>query len=312
MASFLPKRAAVGHTRGMATAMVLCAGFGTRLRPLTEALPKPMVPLGDRPLLGHILDRLTAEGVTSLVVNGHHQYEEISSYIQYLKDITSINAFTSVERAVLGTAGGIRAARSLFGDAPIIVHNGDILTKPPVAELLANATDGLCLAVCPRPVHQGSVGLDERGCVVRLRGKVFGREVRSGDFMGVSALGPRCLATLPVRGCLVGDWALPELEAGGSIATISTDSDWTDIGSLTAYLQANLDWLEVRNDFVADTAELGPEVRLKRSIVGNGAVVRGSGMLEDCVIWPGATAFAPLCRTVVMGNGRSVAVARAG
>ncbi len=282
--------------------MVLCAGFGTRLRPLTDELPKPLVPVGDRPLLAHILIRLARTGVQHAVVNVYHKDEAFLGTFNGLPLVPQVIH----ESELLGTAGGIAGARGLLGDGPCVLHNGDIWIDPPVRSLLAAVEDGMCLAVRERPVGTGSVGLGEGGRVVRLRGSAFGVELAGADYVGVSALGQRCLGTLPERGCLIRDWAIPELSRGGEIRTVRTQASWVDVGGLAGYLASNLAWLGDRPDYVGPEATLSAGVELRRSVVGAGAEIVGEGLVEDCVIWPGARAVAPLRRAVVTGLGRVV------
>lgn len=295
-------------------AMVLCAGFGTRLRPLTDELPKPLVPVGDRPLLAHIAERLARAGAQELVLNLHHRSQEFDRVLSGL----GAKSHVILEPEIRGTAGGIAGARALLAPGPALVQNGDILCDPPVKDLLAKVGDGLCLAVKPRQVGEGSVGLDATGGVVRLRGRVFGVETQGGDYVGVAALGPRCLATLPDMGCLIGDWALPELERGGRIETVFAHGDWFDVGSLDAYRDENRRWLErarverthgydeTRNSFTGAGSSVDAEVMLEGSIVGSGATVRGQGRVVRSVIWPGAVAHAPLVDAVVTTGGQVV------
>lgn len=292
------------HTRRVSTAMILCAGFGTRLSPLTDELPKPLVPVGDRPLLAHILERLQRAGVTRAVLNVHHKPSEMLSAINSLPLMPQV----VTETEILGTAGGVAAARHLFGSGPVILHNGDILTAPPVAELVARDRGGLCLAVSPRPVGRGSVGLDAADRVVRLRGRTFGDEVRGADYIGIAVLGERCLGSLPDRGCLIQDWAIPELESGRSIDTLTTTAAWSDLGQLEDYVRANLDWLGARPYALGAGAAVAETVELDRSVIGAGAQIAGTGLLSECVIWPGARVEAPLRRAVVTSNGRSVSL----
>lgn len=282
--------------------MILCAGLGTRLKPLTDELPKPLVPVGHRPLLAHIMQRLLLAGVTRAVLNVHHKPE------QFMKAVESLPLVPQVihEAEILGTAGGIAAARPLFGQGPLVLHNGDILTTPPVTELVARDSGGLCLAVSPRPVGEGSVGLDASGHVVRLRGRTYGYEARGADYIGIAVLGERCLESLPARGCLIQDWAIPELEAGRPIDALATTAVWTDLGRLEDYVRANLAWLGVRPYAVGPGALVASTVRLDRSIIGADARVTGEGLLSECVIWPGARVEAPLRRAVVTAGGRSV------
>lgn len=302
--------------------MILAAGYGTRLGPLTEACPKPLVPVGDRALLAHVARGLVQGGAQELVLNTHYRSELFSNVIQSL----GVNVHVLHEVEILGTAGGIAGARHLLEEVPVIVVNGDILCRPPVERLLATAGDGLTWVVRSRPRGEGTVGLDSDGRVVRLRGRVFGIEESGADYVGVAAAGARCLRTLPERGCLVGDWALPELERGGVIRTVTLPGEWLDVGSPGAYRQANLAWLEElarpsRGWFdqggrelrlEADGSWIGPGARvdarvmLERSVIGAGAVVEGSGTLSGCVVWPGARARAPLADAVVTTSGRVV------
>lgn len=292
------------QTHVMLTAMVLCAGFGTRLRPLTCELPKPLVPLGDRPLLAHIVERLAARGVRRVVLNVHHRADIFHLHTRQL----AIEPHIVVEERIRGTAGGIAGARSMLGTGPVIVHTGDILTQPPVEQLMERVDTGLCLAVNRRAIGEGPVGLDKAGHVVRLRGQRFGHESAGAEYIGVCAVGPRCLATLPDLGCLIGDWALSELAAGRAVSSVSVDHGFEDAGDVHAYLQANLAWLAGRNHWLGAGAELASGVDLDQSIVGGGAIVTGEGCLRQCVVWPGAQARAPLFRRVVTERGQVVPV----
>jgi MurNAc alpha-1-phosphate uridylyltransferase len=106
-------------------AMVLAAGFGTRMRPLTDAIPKPLVPVGGKPLINHVLDRLAAIGVETAVVNVHHFADQVE---QHLKPRRAPKIVISDERAgVLGTGGGVVKALPLLGPAPFFHINSDTL-----------------------------------------------------------------------------------------------------------------------------------------------------------------------------------------
>jgi mannose-1-phosphate guanylyltransferase len=297
----------------MTSALILAAGFGTRLRPLTLELPKPVVPVGDRPLLAHVAAACRVGGVTGLVANVHHEHEKISAIInEWTLEIQVV-----VEAQIRGTAGGVAGARSLFEPGAVLVWNGDILTAAPVKELLqrANERDAQVLAVSPRRVGEGTVGLDEEGSVVRLRGQVFGREVQGGDYVGVSALGPSVVADLPTNGCLFGDVALPHLNRGGRVWTVPSPADWTDLGDLPQYVSANFRWLDLGPrssplnpalSWIAASAQLAPSVSVERCVIGAGARISGSGALREVIVWPGAVVSAPLSRAVVLGSGRVV------
>ncbi|HEX3775636.1 MAG TPA: NDP-sugar synthase [Polyangiaceae bacterium] len=291
----------------MASAILLCAGFGTRLKPLTDELPKPLVPIGDRSILEHAASRLAQAGFREMVVNMHHLSQVFAPYIERLP----IKAQVIHETEIRGTAGGVSGAREYLRSAPILVWNGDIFVDPPLDELLADAApDHFCFGVAPRALGEGTIGLDDRGRVVRLRGERFGEETQSGDYVGVLALGAATLAALPESGCLFADGALPRLRAGGSITSVPVTRPWTDAGEPAALIDANRAWLRARNldSFVAPGAELASGVRLLASVVCAGARVGGEGAIERSLVCPGAVAVAPLADAIVTPSGRVVQV----
>ena len=306
----------------MTSALILAAGFGTRLRPLTLERPKPVVPVGDRPLLAHIAAACRAAGIGALVANAHHEHTKLSSIIEEL----SLNIHVVVEEKIRGTAGGVAGEREHFEPGAVLVWNGDILTEAPVAEVLALATqhDAQVLVVSPRAAGQGTVGMDDGGHVVRLRGRVFGRETQGGDYVGVMGLGPGVVAGLPEQGCLMADVALPALAAGREVRTIPSPAPWSDLGDLRQYVAANFAWLDALLASRVSTSILNPQssilpeswtapgettpagISLERCLIGSGVNISGKGSLTEVIAWPGAPVVAPLERAVVLTSGRVV------
>ena len=152
---------------------------------------------------------------------------------------------------------------------------------------------------------------------MRLRGQLFGREVRGGDYIGVSALGPSVVAALPERGCLVGDVALPHLQKGGRVWSVSSPAPWSDLGDLAEYVAANFRWLDDhlrhdpptthdRSSWIASSAVVAPSVSVERCLIGARARVQGAGRLSEIIAWPGAVVSAPLRRAAVLTSGRVV------
>jgi mannose-1-phosphate guanylyltransferase len=302
----------VGYRRSVAQAlpvsvMVLAAGHGTRLRPLTDELPKPLVPVGDRSVLAHVVARLRAAGVARLVINAHHHAEAVARAAEDLE----LDATVVREAELLGTAGGVRNAAGALGEGEALVHNGDTLVELDPAELVGvhRALEPLATLAVTRarlPAGAGTVGLDAAGDVVRLRGERFGDEARGAEFAGVQILSAEARALLPREGCLVGDVYLPALRRGGRLAGATVVDRFDDIGTPRAYLAANLRWLGGPASFVADDVRLGRAVRLAETVLGRGAVVEGAGVLERCVVWPEAHARAPLREAIVLTSGRVV------
>jgi mannose-1-phosphate guanylyltransferase len=285
--------------------MILAAGFGTRLRPLTDELPKPLVPVGDRAAVAHIADRLAKAGIEEAVLNTHHLAEAFTP-----RRIAALPLRLRVihEASILGTAGGVANAAPLLGEGDSILWNGDILADVDIAALLEihrGARAPATMVIAARPRREGTVGLDAGGAIVRLRGELFGDEVSGGDFLGIYAIGPALRARLPREGCLIGDGCLPALRAGERIASFTVTTAWDDIGSLASYLRANRRWLarEEKRDHVGEGAMIAEGVTIEDSVIGAGAQVSGRGVVRGAVIWPGARAEAPLEDVVVTSTG---------
>jgi mannose-1-phosphate guanylyltransferase len=279
-------------------AFILAAGLGTRLRPLTDRLPKPLVPIGDTPVLGHVVRRLRTAGFSKLVANAHHHAEAVATLA------ASYGVQVVSEAHLLGTAGGLAGAAALLGEGDVLVHNGDILVGGDGSlEGLWHAHGGhtATLLVVPAPRGAGNVGVDESGRVVRLRKESFGEETSGGEFTGVHVVGHALRRGLPKEGCLVGDVYLPHLRkhgAEGADIRVHSATSFVDIGSMAGYLDANMAWLAGRSSYVEE-AFVDPRVTLEGCVVLRGARVEGAGRLERVVVWPGATATAPLANTVV-------------
>ncbi len=285
--------------------LVLCAGLGTRLAPLTAWRAKPLVPVGDRPAVGHVVERVRPVSRV-VVVNAHHRAEDVEAYAR------ANGLVVSREDELLGTAGAVSHARARLGEGDVLVWNGDMLGAPDVAGLVARharaaARGGVAtMLVAPRADGGGNVGIDAEGWVTRIRREASRPgEVRSADFLGVHVLGPALRRACPPSGDIVSTAYLPLLAEGARVAALDCDARFVDIGTPRAYLEANRAWLAERGlrAWAHPTARVEAGVLLEGSIVGEGAVVRGEGALADCVVWPRAEARAPLARHVVALEG---------
>lgn len=290
--------------------MVLAAGLGTRLRPLTESLPKPLVPIGDRSVLAHIAERLHQAGVTRLVANTHHRAE---AFHGAALEGFPLSCELVHEPAILGTAGGVANARAALGQGDILVWNGDILADLDLVELVRRHRESgavATLAACSEPRAHGTLGLGPDGQLVRLRNERYGPESRAVDFVGIQVISPWLRERLPAAGCLVADAYQPALRAQMLVEVAEIVRSWRDVGSLSAYLRANVAWLADlgRGSWVGPEARIEPEVALSECVVGQGAQVSGRGELRRVVVWPHARVQAPLADAVVTGAGQVVSV----
>ena len=276
--------------------MVLAAGLGTRLRPLSDGCAKAAVPVGDAPVMVHVVRALRAAGIDRIACNTHYREADVRALAE------AEGVFVSHESDLLGTAGGVAGARSFLGSGAVLVYNADILA--PGLDLARFVLRGeAVLAVRPGPKDSGNVGLDAHGRIVRLRKQSFGAEVHGGEFLGIHLLGPDLV--LPPVGCLVGDVYLPALAQGAELFALEVDTPFFDVGSLQGYAQANDAWLSARglSAWSADDADVAAGTELERTVVGAGARVSGTGLVARCVVWPGAHAVAPLSDAVVTPHG---------
>jgi len=184
--------------------MILAAGQGTRLRPLTERVPKCMVPVGGKPVLEHAIEWLRRYGVTDLIVNLHHLPDAV---VNYFRDGSrwGVKITYSVEKEPLGTAGGVKNVEWFF-DGPFFVWYGDNLSTCDLACLYAfhQAKGGIAtIALHYRedPTASGIVGLDENERIIRFLEKprpdeIFSHWVSAGIFV----LEPAVLQAIPAEG----------------------------------------------------------------------------------------------------------------
>ncbi len=268
---------------------VLTAGLGTRLRPLTSEVPKPLLWVGDRPQVEHVFAQLRAAGVREVIINTHHLAEQFSEAWAARQ---ALHVKTVFEPEILGTGGALANATTALGGGPVLLWNGDMYGSPDIAALVAKheATGASATLLVGPPSGRGTVGLDSLGFVRRVRAFDRRDEISAADYLGVAIIGEQIRRRLRMPGCLVADGMIPSLEDGESIATLQTRAPIMDIGSLAALLDVNLAWLAERglSSWVHPEASVASDVTLERVVVGPGAVVMGGGVLRDVLVLPDA------------------------
>ena len=219
-------------------AVILAGGMGTRLRPYTTIIPKPLVPVGDRPILEHIISRLVYNGVRKVDLCVSHLGELIQLYFSQEGILPEdVQLGWHWEDEPLGTAGALNTIPDL--DETFIAMNGDILTSLNYADLVAfHKEQGAALTIA---MHSKRVDID-LGVIDSEGGRVVGyREKPSLDYdvsMGIYVYEPRALAHLPDGVCQFPDLVLRLLEAGEHVAAYKTDAEWYDIGTIGEYERA--------------------------------------------------------------------------
>jgi len=280
-------------------AVVLVGGFGTRLRPLTYDVPKPMLPVGHRPMIVQLVERLATSGVTDVVLALGFRPEPFAA--AFVDDrCGDVNIHYAVEPEPLDTGGAIAfAARHVGVDDTFIVVNGDIITDLDVTELLhAHRSIGTDATIHLTPVDDpsafGVVELDESGVVRRFVEKPAPGESASNLInAGTYVFEPSVLDLVDDGARVSVERAVfPRLVTDRRLGAMATDDYWIDAGRPELYLRANLDLALgrrlVRCDPVADGAHVAEHARLAGSVVAAGAHVAAGAIVERSLLLPGA------------------------
>jgi mannose-1-phosphate guanylyltransferase len=231
-------------------AVVLVGGEGTRLRPVTSRLPKPILPLVGRPFVGYILENLARHGVERAVFSSGYLSDAIRRTIGD-GDGYGISVRYVVEDEPLGTAGAIRNARPELGDGCLLAFNGDVLTDVDVTALAAfHAGKGAAATILLTPVEDprryGLVSLNDDGSVAQFLEKPGSEQVGAGLInAGVYVLEPEVLDMIPTgRAVSIEREVFPRLAAEGRLFGFVNHAYWRDIGTPDSYLSAHFDLLQ--------------------------------------------------------------------
>jgi mannose-1-phosphate guanylyltransferase len=281
-------------------AVVLVGGEGTRLRPLTETTPKPLLPLVDRPILDHVLDHLVVHGVREVIMSSPYLEETFHPFIRSRDGVPSITWVT--EREPLGTGGAIVSVLDLIGDEPFLALNGDVLTDLDLGALRASheiraAGVSIALHGVDDARAFGLVETERDGRVTTFREKPS--DPIPGDInAGTYLLDPAALRTWEAgRTISIETEIFPALIGTGvPVFGFLADAYWLDLGTPAQYIQAHVDLLAGRFEGRSYEAPwIGPEATVDHGAaltpavaVGPGGRVGPGASLNAAVLLPGA------------------------
>lgn len=275
-------------------AMVLAAGLGLRMRPLTLLRAKPALPVLDRPLLQLTLERLARAGVRDVVVNLHHLPESVIEASGPGRR-HGLRVCYSREREILGTGGGPRKVREFFGREPCLLVNGDVFFDFDLRALVARhrasgALATLALRPLPDPRAYSSVVTDRRGRILSIAGRPRPARGTVSMFASVHVLEPRLLERLPPGPSdSVRDLYMPLLAEGAHLAGVRCAGAWYDFGRPALYRDAQLRMLRGRGQvLVGSGARVAPAAAVRRSVLGARSRVAKYARVERSVLWEGA------------------------
>lgn len=283
-------------------AMILAAGFGTRLRPYSLIRPKPLFPVLNTPLLLATVQRLKAAGFSSITVNCHHLREQVRDALEDVPGVT-----IQEEREILGTGGGLRQALPTFSAAPVLVVNGDIYHTVDLGAVYRHhlGSDSPVTMVLHDRERYNSVRVSGN----RIAG--FGRRAEDSTLLaytGIQVIDPVVVAGIAEGrfSCII-EYYRKLLDTGGTITPlVLNDIGWTDMGTPEDYLELHRQllcgeipvWDELRcspgasSSVVDPKAELGCNVEFQewasvgKAVVGDNTVIRRSVVWDGSVIAP--------------------------
>lgn len=292
----------IPRTRGFVIrkAFLLGAGLGTRLRPLTDLLPKPLVPLFHKPLIEWAMESCLAAGITDFAINTHHlpdKWTYAESEEPGLLAGNGISPKTGVwknasvrlfhEPELLETGGGVKNIEPWAAGESVLVHNGDIYSSMPLDRLVAahEASD------CPVTLALRSQGdathiaiAGDRVTDIRAKlGIAEGTHV----FTGIYCFDPELFSLLPPGEKVSVIPAFLKLARQGRLGAIVLDEgEWRDLGDQASYLAAHREM--VLAPAIHPESLIHPTATVSGSVVGPGAVIGEGATVRDSVVWPGA------------------------
>lgn len=287
-------------------AVVMAGGAGSRLRPLTIARPKPMVPLVNKPVMGHALDLLKKHGITEVVVTVQYMAERIQDYFGDGRSL-GMQIDYALEEEPLGTAGSVKNAAQYLDDTFIVI-SGDALTDFDLSEIIRYHKEKQALATItlyhvPNPLEYGVIIVDDEGRIRQFLEKPSWGEVISDTVnTGIYVLEPEVLeyfqAGVPFD--FSKDLFPILLQKGDPIYGFIADGYWCDVGNLQEYMRASQDLLEDRvkleplgercsaGIWCEGEVEIAPDAQLYGPIylgmgvsIGSKAIVRGPTVIRS-------------------------------
>jgi mannose-1-phosphate guanylyltransferase len=281
-------------------AFVLAAGLGTRLRPLTEELPKPLIPIFQKPLVTFALDHLIGVGVNRFVINTHRHPESFQNFFA-TREYSGFPVTLVHEPDLLETGGGIKNAEDHLGNEPFITYSGDILTdmdlQPLIDEHFLRGNE-VTLALRETRFSPAVAFRDHRVVDISTRYGVAGNY----DFANIAVWSREIFRRIPSHRKIsfipiIADW----IGQGGKIGgLVMNDGMWFNIGSRTEYLELHRTILRDnwKPDFVktrewpkrtASSAIVDSSAQLRGcTVVGRNCRVGADAILDDTILWPDA------------------------
>jgi mannose-1-phosphate guanylyltransferase len=285
---------------------ILAAGYGERLRPITESMPKSMVPVLNLPSIVYAVFLLKEAGITHIVCNLHYKDRQIIDFFE-AHDFFGLSVHFSMEEEILGTGGGLKKCEPLLGDETFVLINSDIVLDIHLGDVLEHHRRSshpatLVLYQTERAERIGPVGVLE-GRVVGFHNRGDSVEDAPLIYTGIAVLSPGIFPYLKRDFSSVVDTGYEGLIRHHSVGYTRYRGFWLDIGTLETFWQANVrhmsrvislgnrfqDSLGMRPHTLSPLAKIDSTGTVKDSVVGAGARIGARAVVEHAVVFPGST-----------------------
>ncbi len=293
-------------------AFILAAGLGERLKPITDHIPKPLLPICGKPILESVLGRVSSLSPDIIGINTYHKPEQFENW--RLSDVTHRNIIIYHETALLGTGGALKNAESLLRNSSFIVHNADILTDIDLAALVKSHRKSGNIATLAVHDHEkfNNVWIDNKGLLKSVGKAARDSRLCKTAFMGIAVYSPEILNYLPEGRSGVVDAWLKSVDAGNTVGTVNfSGAAWTDIGTPDAYAAAVFDTLKKDGEtiYVHESVDCSRTALGCNIVIEEGATIQGSPHLGNSILLPGAMIATEMnAANSIVGPGFSIPV----
>ncbi|MFK7911627.1 MAG: sugar phosphate nucleotidyltransferase [Akkermansiaceae bacterium] len=275
-------------------AFILGAGLGTRLRPLTNVLPKPLVPIFHEPMANYALRHCISAGISKFAINTHHIPEAWqNTYPSGKFEGCPLRFFH--EPILLETGGGIRNIASFIGSEPILVYNGDILTDIDISTLIAHHETSGNVATLALRSHGDNCNVSIDGDRISDMRNLLSCKPGTHQFTGIYVVEPEILPMIPDEEVVSIVPAFIELIQQKKLGAVVLDEgDWFDIGNPEAYREVHRHLRKDRTDAIHAASIIDPSANVDNNtcVIGPGAKIGADASLRDTIVWPNATVVA--------------------
>jgi mannose-1-phosphate guanylyltransferase len=267
-------------------AMILAAGLGTRLKPLTLNTPKALMPVGNVPIIDRIIEYLKTYGISELVVNAHHHNKQIVEHLNGGRPF-NLNIDVRVEPDILGTGGGIKNTEDFWDKAPFIVMNGDILTNINLRNAYEahKRSESLATLILHDQPPFNQIKIDDQNNITHIADENLANRLA---FTGIHIIDPKLMARIPenVFSNIIHWYRELIREGRPPKAYISAGHEWRDIGTIESYVLANKETLHGKSFLCAPDCRIDSSAVLKDwAVIGSETFLEQGVEVRRSILW---------------------------